>query len=131
MRPFCAEDPLREEQFRTQMPKLRLLTTIPLAAGEEWGTRAEFSPLVEGRDIDFARASVGIFALGVLHVALSAGAAISVCTLTSPIPPSSASMPHGARRGQAVMAPTISGRSPGYLARKSRRSARRRSTMVL
>jgi L-alanine-DL-glutamate epimerase-like enolase superfamily enzyme len=37
---------------------LRLLTTVPLAAGEEWGTRAEFSPLVEQRDIDFARASL-------------------------------------------------------------------------
>ncbi len=58
MRPFCAEDPVREEQFRTQLPKLRLLTTIPLAAGEEWGTRAEFSPLVANRDIDFARASL-------------------------------------------------------------------------
>jgi L-alanine-DL-glutamate epimerase-like enolase superfamily enzyme len=58
MRPFIAEDPLREEQFRTQLPKLRQLTTIPLAAGEEWGTRAEFSPLVENRDIDFARASL-------------------------------------------------------------------------
>ncbi len=58
MRPFCAEDPLREEQFRTQLPKLRLMTNIPIAAGEEWGTRAEFSPLVEGRDIDFARASL-------------------------------------------------------------------------
>jgi len=57
-RPFCAEDPLREEQFRTQLPKLRQLTKIPLAAGEEWGTRAEFSPLVENRDIDFARASL-------------------------------------------------------------------------
>ncbi len=57
-RPFIAEDPLREEQFRTQLPKLRQLTTIPLAAGEEWGTRAEFSPLVENRDIDFARASL-------------------------------------------------------------------------
>jgi len=57
-RPFCAEDPLREEQFRTQLPKLRQLTTIPLAAGEEWGTRAEFSSLVENRDIDFARASL-------------------------------------------------------------------------
>jgi galactonate dehydratase len=57
-RPFCVEDPLREEQFRTQMPKLRLLTTVPLAPGEEWGTRAEFSPLVEQRDIDFARASL-------------------------------------------------------------------------
>ena len=57
-RPFCVEDPLREEQFRTQIPKLRLLTTVPLAPGEEWGTRADFSPLVEHRDIDFARASL-------------------------------------------------------------------------
>ena len=57
-RPFCVEDPVREEQFRTQIPKLRLLTTVPIAAGEEWGTRAEFSPLVEQRDIDFARASL-------------------------------------------------------------------------
>ena len=29
-----------------------------MAAGEEWGTRAEFSPLVDQRDIDFARASL-------------------------------------------------------------------------
>ena len=58
LRPFCVEDPVREEQFRTQIPKLRLLTTVPLAPGEEWGTRAEFSPLVEQRDIDFARASL-------------------------------------------------------------------------
>jgi galactonate dehydratase len=57
-RPYCVEDPLREEQFRTQIPKLRLLTTVPLAPGEEWGTRADFSPLVEQRDIDFARASL-------------------------------------------------------------------------
>ena len=57
-RPFCVEDPVREEQFRTQIPKLRLLTTVPLAPGEEWGIRAEFSPLVEQRDIDFARASL-------------------------------------------------------------------------
>jgi L-alanine-DL-glutamate epimerase-like enolase superfamily enzyme len=57
-RPFCVEDPLREEQFRTQIPKLRLMTKVPLAPGEEWGTRADFSPLVEQRDIDFARASL-------------------------------------------------------------------------
>lgn len=58
VRPFCVEDPLREEQFRTQIPKLRLLTTVPLAPGEEWGTRWDFSPLAEQRDIDFARASL-------------------------------------------------------------------------
>jgi galactonate dehydratase len=57
-RPFCVEDPVREEQFRTQIPKLRLLTTVPLAPGEEWGTRADFSPLIEHRDIDFARVSL-------------------------------------------------------------------------
>ena len=57
-RPFIVEDPLREEQFRTQLPKLRLMTSVPLAPGEEWGTRADFSPLVEQRDIDFARASL-------------------------------------------------------------------------
>src|SRR5436190_1923046 len=57
-RPFCVEDPVREEQFRTQIPKLRLMTTVPLAPGEEWGIRSDFSPLVEQRDIDFARASL-------------------------------------------------------------------------
>ena len=45
---------MREEQFRTQVPKLRLMRSVPLAPGEEWGTRADFSPLVERRDIDFA-----------------------------------------------------------------------------
>jgi L-alanine-DL-glutamate epimerase-like enolase superfamily enzyme len=58
LRPFCVEDPLREEQFLSQLPKLRLMTSVPLAPGEEWGTRADFSPLVEQRDIDFARVSL-------------------------------------------------------------------------
>ena len=58
LRPYAVEDPLREEQFRTQLPKLRLLTTVPISAGEEWGMRADFSTLVEQRDIDFARVSL-------------------------------------------------------------------------
>lgn len=49
---------MREEQFRTQIPKLRLLTSVPLAPGEEWGQRWEFNTLVESRDIDFARATL-------------------------------------------------------------------------
>jgi L-alanine-DL-glutamate epimerase-like enolase superfamily enzyme len=57
-RPFCVEDPLREEQFRSQMPKLRLMTNVPLGAGEEWGIRSDFDTLVQQRDIDFARASL-------------------------------------------------------------------------
>ena len=58
LRPYAVEDPLREEQFRTQLPKLRLLTTVPISAGEEWGMRADFSPLVEQRDLDFVRVSM-------------------------------------------------------------------------
>ena len=49
---------MREEQFRTQIPKLRLLTSVPLAPGEQWGQRWEFNTLVEDRDIDFARATL-------------------------------------------------------------------------
>jgi galactonate dehydratase len=57
-RPYFVEDPVREEQNRTQIPKLRLLTSVPLAPGEEWGQRWEFNTLVEDRDIDFARATL-------------------------------------------------------------------------
>ncbi len=57
-RPYFVEDPVREEQNRTQIPKLRLLTSVPLAPGEEWGQRWEFNTLVENRDIDFARATL-------------------------------------------------------------------------
>ena len=58
LRPYAVEDPLREEQFRTQLPKLRLLTSVPISAGEEWGTRSDFSSLVEQRDVDFVRCSL-------------------------------------------------------------------------
>ena len=57
-RPYFVEDPVREEQNRTQIPKLRMLTSVPLAPGEEWGQRWEFNTLVEDRDIDFARATL-------------------------------------------------------------------------
>ena len=57
-RPYFVEDPVREEQFRTQIPKLRLLTSVPFAPGEQWGQRWEFNTLVEDRDIDFARATL-------------------------------------------------------------------------
>lgn len=57
-RPYVVEDPLREEQFRTQIPLLRMLTTVPLGPGEEWGQRWEFNTLVEQRHIDWARATL-------------------------------------------------------------------------
>ena len=39
-------------------PEASPYDNVPLAPGEEWGARADFSPLVEQRDIDFARASL-------------------------------------------------------------------------
>jgi len=57
-RPYCVEDPLREEHFRTQIPKLRGMTTCPLAPGEQWGQRWEFHTLVEERAIDHVRVTL-------------------------------------------------------------------------
>ena len=37
---------------------LRSKVNVPLAAGEEWGNRWDFNPLVERHDIDFVRATL-------------------------------------------------------------------------
>jgi galactonate dehydratase len=57
-RPYMVEDPLREEQFLSQIPRLRMMTTCPLAPGEQWGQRWTFNTLVENRDIDFVRGTL-------------------------------------------------------------------------
>jgi galactonate dehydratase len=56
--PYLVEDPTRDEQFLEDIPKLRKMTTCPLAAGEEWGQRWHFSPLVEHHDLDYIRATL-------------------------------------------------------------------------
>ena len=56
--PYLVEDPVRDEQFLQDIPKLRKMTTCPLAAGEEWGQRLNFNPLVENHDIDYVRATL-------------------------------------------------------------------------
>ncbi len=56
--PYLIEDPTREEHFREDIPKLRLLTTAPLAAGEQWGQRWDFNTLVERHDIDYVRCTL-------------------------------------------------------------------------
>jgi L-alanine-DL-glutamate epimerase-like enolase superfamily enzyme len=56
--PYLIEDPTREENFREDIPKLRLLTTAPLAAGEQWGQRWDFNTLVERHDIDYVRCTL-------------------------------------------------------------------------
>jgi L-alanine-DL-glutamate epimerase-like enolase superfamily enzyme len=56
--PYLIEDPTREEHFREDLPKLRLLTTAPLAAGEQWGQRWDFNTLVERHDLDYVRCTL-------------------------------------------------------------------------
>ncbi len=56
--PYLVEDPVRDEHFLDDIPKLRQLTSVPIAAGEEWGQRWDFNRLVENHDIDYNRCTL-------------------------------------------------------------------------
>jgi galactonate dehydratase len=56
--PFFVEDPVRTEAFQEDLPILRRMVRVPIAAGEEWGNRWDFNKLVENHDIDFVRATL-------------------------------------------------------------------------
>ena len=56
--PFAVEDPVETDSFLQDIPKLRQMTILPLAAGEELGARWDFLPLVENHDLDFVRISL-------------------------------------------------------------------------
>jgi len=56
--PYLVEDPVRTEHFLDDIPKLRQMTAVPIAAGEEWGWRWDFNKLVENHDIDYCRATL-------------------------------------------------------------------------
>jgi len=56
--PYLVEDPVRDEQALEEIPKLRKMTTCPLAHGEEWGQRWNFHRLLYDKDIDYIRATL-------------------------------------------------------------------------
>ena len=56
--PYFVEDPVRAEAFAEDLPKLRAVVKVPIAAGEEWGNRWDFNKLVENHDIDYVRATL-------------------------------------------------------------------------
>jgi galactonate dehydratase len=58
LEPYLVEDPVRTEAFLEDIPKLRKMTTVPLAAGEEWGQRWDFNKLVENHDLDYVRVTL-------------------------------------------------------------------------
>jgi galactonate dehydratase len=56
--PFAVEDPVETDSFLQDIPKLRQMTILPIAAGEELGARWDFLPLIENHDLDFIRVSL-------------------------------------------------------------------------
>jgi galactonate dehydratase len=56
--PLFVEDPVRTEAFLQDIPILRSKVNVPLAAGEEWGNRWDFNPLIENHSIDYVRATL-------------------------------------------------------------------------
>ena len=56
--PFLVENPVATDLFQQDIPRLRTLTSVPLAAGEEWGARYDFVKLVTNRDLDYIRVSL-------------------------------------------------------------------------
>ena len=58
-RPFFVEDPLRAESPESYR-RLRAGTAVPLAAGEQFGTKWEFRTLIDEDLIDFVRPDLGI-----------------------------------------------------------------------
>ncbi|WP_183154686.1 mandelate racemase/muconate lactonizing enzyme family protein [Streptomyces shenzhenensis] len=60
-RPYFVEDPLRCENPDSYR-MLRARTGVPLAAGEQYGSKWEFRTLIEADLIDYARVDVGVAA---------------------------------------------------------------------
>jgi L-alanine-DL-glutamate epimerase-like enolase superfamily enzyme len=56
--PFLVEDPVATDLFQQDIPRLRAMTSVPLAAGEEWGARYDYLKLVTNRDLDYIRCSL-------------------------------------------------------------------------
>jgi L-alanine-DL-glutamate epimerase-like enolase superfamily enzyme len=56
--PYFVEDPVRVEAFLQDIPILRRMVKVPIAAGEEWGNRWDFNRLVENHDLDYIRATL-------------------------------------------------------------------------
>ncbi|MFJ6567948.1 mandelate racemase/muconate lactonizing enzyme family protein [Streptomyces sp. NPDC091292] len=58
-RPYFVEDPLRSENPDSYR-MLRSRTGVPLAAGEQYGSKWEFRTLIEHDLIDYARVDIGV-----------------------------------------------------------------------
>ena len=56
--PYFVEDPVRSEAFNEVLPVLRTQVKVPIAAGEQWGSRWDFNRLIEQNAIDYTRCTL-------------------------------------------------------------------------
>jgi galactonate dehydratase len=56
--PYFVEDPVRSEAFHDLLPLLRTQVKVPIAAGEEWGSRWDFHSLIEHNTVDYVRCTL-------------------------------------------------------------------------
>ena len=117
--PYLVEDPVRDEQFLEEIPKLRQMTTCPLAAGEEWGQRWDFHRLVYDKNLDYVRVTlpnVGGMTEMVKVMALCETSAVGIVPhFTGPV--STAALVHAMTSfsGPALMEYNYGDRPPVYL----------------
>ena len=117
--PYLVEDPVRDEQFLEEIPKLRMLTTVPLAAGEEWGQRWDFHRLVYNKDLDYVRVTLpnvgGITEMAKIMALCETSAVGIVPHFTGPV--STAGLVHmmSTFSGPALMEYNYGDRPPVYL----------------
>jgi galactonate dehydratase len=117
--PYLVEDPVRDEQALEEIPKLRTMTTCPLAHGEEWGQRWDFHRLLYNKDIDYIRATlpnVGGITEMVKVMALCETSAVGIVPhFTGPVATAALVHTMGTFSGPVLMEYNYGGRPPAYL----------------
>ena len=118
--PYLVEDPVRDEQALEEIPKLRPMTTCPLAHGEEWGHRWNFHRLVYNKDIDYIRATlpnVGGITEMVKVMALCETSAVGIVPhFTGPVATAALVHTMASFSGPVLMEYNYGDRPPEYLA---------------
>jgi L-alanine-DL-glutamate epimerase-like enolase superfamily enzyme len=117
--PYLVEDPVRDEQALEEIPKLRQMTTCPLAHGEEWGQRWNFHRLVYNKDIDYIRATlpnVGGITEMVKVMALCETSAVGIVPhFTGPVATAALVHTMSSFSGPVLMEYNYGDRAPEYL----------------
>jgi L-alanine-DL-glutamate epimerase-like enolase superfamily enzyme len=117
--PYLVEDPVRDEQALEEIPKLRKMTTCPLAHGEEWGQRWNFHRLLYEKDIDYIRGTLpnvgGITEMTKVMALCETSAVGIVPHFTGPVATAALVHTMSTFSGPALMEYNYGDRPPAYL----------------